>query len=161
MESNFEKAPQIKIKLQRMTLDDIDAYLALEKKVETRTYTAAQNPEEAEEELAQGPMYFITQGNTVLGAVSYSLKEDGSAYINGLSIDPEYQGQGLGRKALEIVLEEVKDVPRVWLVTHPENERAIALYKSFNFEIGERIENFHGDGEPRIVLSRDQATRPD
>jgi ribosomal protein S18 acetylase RimI-like enzyme len=147
------------VELHRISQDDLDEYLAFEKKVESRTYTSAQNREEAEEEFAQGPMYFIKQAGKVVGTVSYSIQEDGSAYINGLAIDPEYQGQGLGRAVLEQILEQVKDASRVWLVTHPENNRAIALYGSFGFKVTDRIENFHGDGEPRIVLILEQTSR--
>jgi ribosomal protein S18 acetylase RimI-like enzyme len=146
----------IEVELHRISQNDLGEYLAFEKKVESRTYTSAQNREEAEEEFAQGPMYLIKQEDKVVGTVSYSIKEDGSVYINGLAIAPEHQGQGLGRAALEQILEQVKDAPRVWLVTHPENSRAIALYESFGFKVTDRIENFHGDGEPRVVLTREQ-----
>lgn len=156
MENNL-KGESPAVELQRMVPADIDAYLALEKRVESRTYTAAQNRQEAEEEFALGPMYFIKQGDSIVGAVSYSKKEDGSIYINGLSIVPEYQGRGLGRAALEKVLGQVKDAPRVWLVVHPENAPAVRLYESLGFTFIERIEDFHGDGEPRVVLSRDRS----
>ncbi len=148
-------APQTTVELQRMAQSDIDMYLALEKRTECRTYTAAQNHEEAEEEFAQGPMYFIKQKDKIVGTVSYSIQEDGGVYLNGLAIDPDFQGRGLGRAALEQVLAQVKDAPRIWLVVHPANDRAIALYKSFDFKITDQIENFHGDGEPRIVLTRE------
>lgn len=156
MEGNPEHAPRMSIELEPVSQNDLDAYLALEKRAENRTYTAAQNREEAEEEFEQGPIYFIKQSGKVVGTVSYSIKEDGSAYINGLAVDPDFQGQGLGRAALEQILAKLKNTPRVWLVTHPENDRAIALYESFDFKITDRIENFHGDGEPRIVLAREQ-----
>ncbi len=142
------------IELQRLAYEDLDQYLAFEKKVESRTYTAAQNAEEAKEEYEQDPMYFIRQGGEVVGTASYSMQEDGSAYINGLAIAPAFQGQGLGRAALELILQEIHAAPRVWLVTHPENEKAIALYESLGFVVTNRIENYHGDGEPRIVLTK-------
>ena len=144
------------VTLVRMTREDLDAYLALEKKVESRTYTAAQDRGEAEEEFAEGPMYFFVLDGAVVGAVSCALQEDGSVYLNGLSVDPAYQGQGIGRRALELVLDMVREAPRVWLVVHPENERALALYRSLGFEEVGRKENFHGDNEPRVVLSRDR-----
>ena len=143
MKSNLKQSSQTTVELQRISRDDFDAYLALEKRTESKTYTAAQNLEEVEEEFLQGPMYFIKQGDTVVGTVSYSIKDDGSVYLNGLAIDPDHQGLGLGRATLEQILAQVKDAPRVWLVTHPENERAITLYESFGFKITDRIENFH------------------
>lgn len=144
------------IELEPVSEGNIDMYLALEKRAESRTYTAAQNHEEANEELARGPIYFIKQLGRVCGTVSYSIQDDGSAYINGLAIDPDFQGQGLGKAVLTLILEKLKNISRVWLVVHPENDRAIALYESFGFTVTDRIENFHGDGEPRIILTRNQ-----
>lgn len=144
------------IRLERMTEKNIDTYIALEKRVESRTYAAVKDHQEALEEMAQGPVYFIKRGDDVVGVISYSTKEDGSVFLNGLAIQPEFQGKGIGRAAVELILEEVKDAKKVVLVTHPENERAIALYQSLGFTITDRIENYHGDGEPRIVLTCEQ-----
>lgn len=156
-EGTFEQAPRAEITFQPVTANDIDTYLELERRVEGRTYTAAQNHEEATEELSQGPMYFIRLGDKIIGTVSYSRKEDGSVYLNGLAIDPDFQGQGVGRAVMEQFLDQVKDAPRVWLVVHPDNTRAIELYQSFGFSITDRKEDYHGDGEPRIILTRDQS----
>lgn len=152
---NFEFASYM-IELQRMTKDDIGNYLAFEKRAESRIYAAAQNRQEAEEEFADGSMYFIKFSGEVVGTASYSRKEDRSVYINGLAVDPDFRGRGLGRKALAKILEQVRDADRVWLVVHPENISAMKLYESFGFKTVERRENFHGDGEPRVVFSRDQ-----
>lgn len=158
IEGRLESAPKIEIELQQLSLEDIDRYLEIEKRVESKTYLAAQNREEAEEEFALGPMYFIKLRDQVVGAVSYSKQEDGSVYVNGLAIDPLFQRQGLGREVLTQILEQVKLAPRVWLVTHPDNGSAVSLYESFDFKITDRIEDFEGSGEPRIVLTRDQPT---
>lgn len=59
---------------------------------------------------------------------------------------------------MQILLEMLKDKKIIYLVTHPENEKAIALYKSLGFvQVGEPIENYFDDGEPRIkmILSRE------
>ena len=156
-EGNLERSPRPEITLQPVAEADIDTYLRLEKRVEGRTYTATQNHEEAAEEFTQGPMYFIRLGDKIVGTISYSTKEDGSVYLNGLAIDPEFQGQGVGRAAMQQFLDQVKDAPSIWLVVHPDNTRAIELYQSFGFAVTDRKEDYHGDGEPRIVLTRDQS----
>jgi len=74
--------------------------------------------------------------------------------LSGLMVKPEFQGKGIGREAMRQVLEEVSDVERIWLATHPSNTPAIKLYLSFGFIIEEKIENYFGDGEPRIIMSR-------
>ena len=141
------------------TPEDIEAYLAIEAQVASKTYAGAENRAEAEEERAHGPLCLIKVAGEVAGAVSYEHKEDGSVYINGLAIAPAFQGRQLGRRALEQVLEAVQDAPRVWLVVHPENANAIKLYESLGFAQTGRIEAFHGDGEPRLVLTREQLGR--
>ena len=141
------------IELQVMTQSDLEAYVELEKRVESKTYAAAQNLEEAEEEFGKGPMFFIKQGEKIVGAASYVEEEDGRVYINGLSIDPEHQGQGFGSLALQLILDQVSDAPQVWLRTHPENP-AVKLYQSHGFEITGREENYDNTGEPRLILTR-------
>jgi ribosomal-protein-alanine N-acetyltransferase len=98
-------------------------------------------------------VYLIKEGDETVGGISYEMKTSDHAYIDGLVIKPQYQGRGLGRAATVKILDELKDVPLIDLVTHPENERAIKLYESLGFVIGERKENYFGDGEPRIVMT--------
>ncbi len=155
IEGKKEQAPKLPVELQRMTADDLDAYIALEKKVESKTYAAAQNQAEAMEEFNQGPLFFVKQGDNIVGAVSYVIEENGRVYINGLAIDPDYQGQGFGGEVLMQLLEQVSDAPQVWLRTHPENP-AIKLYQSHGFEITGREEDYDGTGEPRLILTRNQ-----
>ena len=143
------------VELHRMRREDLEAYLVLEKKVESRTYAAAQNLIEAAEEFENGPMFFIKQGDKIVGAASYTVEEDGRGYINGLAIDPEYQGQGFGPMALEQILGQLRSVPQVWLRVHPEND-AVKLYQSHGFEISGREEDYDNTGEPRLILTRDQ-----
>lgn len=54
-------------------------------------------------------------------------------------IDHEYQGQGLGKKAMEAVLTYIKTYPcgkaeYCWLSYEPENKAAKSLYQCFGFE---------------------------
>lgn len=107
------------------------------------------------EEITKNIVYFIILDNEIVGSVIYENKSEDHAYISGLVIDQKYQGQGLARKAMELIMEELKDKKRIDLVTHPENDKAINLYKSLGFIIGETKENYFGDGEPRIVMVKE------
>lgn len=157
IEGKSEQDPKPQIEFQRMTRDDLEMYIALEKKVESRTYAAAQNLVEAEEEFSKGPMFFIKHGDKVVGAASYVVEENDGVYINGLAIDPEYQSHGFGEMALKQILDQVSSAPQVWLRTHPENP-AVKLYQSHGFVVTDREENYDNTGEPRLILTRDQAT---
>src|SRR3989344_1602752 len=93
------------------------------------TYIPTLEGKEVLKYMAKGPVYMITRGKEVVGTVSYEIKEDESVYISGLAVDPKHQGQGIGREALQRILEEVKDARKVELLTHPDNANAINLYE--------------------------------
>jgi ribosomal protein S18 acetylase RimI-like enzyme len=61
-----------------------------------------------------------------------------------IAVDPEFQGQKIGRTLFTIFLEEIglnrPDVGRVELVTRESNHRAIKLYQSLGFQIEGRME---------------------
>ena len=69
-----------------------------------------------------------------------------------LMIDERYQGQGLGRKAMQAVLDYIRTFPcgeakYCWLSYEPENTAAKALYHSFGF-----IENGETDGDEIVAV---------
>ena len=136
-----------------MTTADIEDYITIEKMVTSRTYASITDQTEIIKEMEKGPVYIIKKDGESIGMVSYEIKEGNGVYISGLSVNPIYQGQGIGKNALEKILQEVAGAPKVWLVTHPDNTSAVKLYQSLGFEITDRKENYFGDGEPRIVLT--------
>lgn len=142
------------IELIRATEEDIDTFVALERSVDTSpTYSATTDPEEARTEIAENIVYFIRENGRIVGSIEYQVQTPKRAYISGLVIHPDFQGHGLGKAAMAMVLEELKTIPALHLVTHPDNTRAVELYESFGFTIGKRLENHYGDGEPRIVMT--------
>lgn len=139
--------------LEKATENHIDAYISLERKLGSRTYSNITDRKEVARELVKGPVYLLRQGDAFIGMCSYWYKPDGTAYISGLTIDPAFQGKGLGRAMMEQILVKIKDAPRIELHTHPDNIKAVSLYKSLGFEVTGRIENYFGDGEPRLEMS--------
>ncbi len=142
------------IQLRRATTEDIPSILEIEKSiVGTKIYSGLTGREDAIKEIAENIFYMIEKDGKVVGDVEYQMKDKDHAYISGLGVAKQWQGQGIARKAMEIILDKLKDVEIVDLVTHPENERAINLYKSLGFkQVGEPMENYFDDGEPRIKM---------
>lgn len=139
---------------ERATEKDVDTYLDIERSIDgTPTYLATTSPEEALEEIRNNIAYLIREDGRVIGTVLYQMKAPDHAYISGLAIHHDFQNRGVGRVAMIKVLEELKNVPTIDLATHPDNERAIKLYESLGFTLGERVENYFGDGEPRIIMT--------
>lgn len=135
--------------------DERGTFIELEKSVaHLKTYSAMTTEEEVQEEFKKNTIFFIEREGEVVGSIEYEMKSPDHAYLSGFVVKAEFQNQGIGREALRQLLEKLKGVKVIDLVTHPDNKAALALYSSFGFTVGERIENYFGDGEPRVVLSR-------
>jgi len=66
-------------------------------------------------------------------------------YWLGICILDAYQGNGLGNKMMEYILnhEKIKVLDDIYLTVDSTNENAIKLYKKFNFKIVEVMENVY------------------
>ena len=142
------------ITLQRATLDDIETFIDIEKTgLGLQTYSTMTEKDEVEKIITNSEVYLIKKEGVVAGNVSFEIKSPEHAYIDGLILKPEFQGQGIAREAMNLIMEKVKDYKRIDLVTHPKNTKAIMLYLSLGFEIEAWKDNYFDDGEPRIVLA--------
>jgi len=86
------------------------------------------------------------------------MDEPESAWVVGFWVRPRFQGRGLGRGFLRELLGHLGEfgVRAVRLTVDPANRRARRLYAEFGFTELERIEDFYGPGEHRIVLAWDE-----
>ncbi|MES2224054.1 MAG: GNAT family N-acetyltransferase [Patescibacteria group bacterium] len=142
--------------LEAATANDKETFLRIGQEVAGRTYVPVTD---FEKEMSRGPVLMIRHNGETVGAVSYRKDEDGSIYLNTFTIDQKYQGQGIGKFALSQVLDldDLKNAIKVWLVTHPDNTAAVALYESAGFKKGETKENYFDNGEPRLILTLEHA----
>lgn len=144
------------ITFQKMTVDDVEAFIKLEKKVvHMHVYSGMTDPKEVRKEIENNECYLIKKDGKIVGSMEYQMKGAGEAYFGGLVVDPDYRGQGIARKAAEFRLDKVNGVKRIWLVTHPHNNAVIRLYLSLGFIIESWKDNYYGDGEPRLVLAKE------
>ncbi len=144
-----------KITLKLATEKDIPIYIELEKSVMgVKTYSGIANEDEAREEFKNNVVYLIENNGEIIGSTQYEIKSPEHIYLSGLVINPKFQGKGIGREVLKQVLEKINNVKRSDLVTHPDNIFALKLYESFGFTIESRKENYYGDGESRVIMSR-------
>lgn len=82
----------------------------------------------------------------LVGFTMYGFSEDHSKYeICRLMIDKIYQGNGYGKKAMQLIIEEMHKLgncKEIYLSTEPENALAIKLYESLGFRAtGEIIDD--------------------
>ncbi|MFA5747280.1 MAG: GNAT family N-acetyltransferase [Candidatus Paceibacterota bacterium] len=145
----------MKIELKRAVIADIDKFLGLEKLAAgTPIYSAMTDKEDAFNEISKNTVYFIEKDGETVGNISYEIKESKTAYISGLMVDPRFQGQGIGKQAMAMIIEELKDMEKIELVTHPRNTKALMMYLPLGFEIDKWIDNYFGDGDPRVSLAK-------
>jgi ribosomal protein S18 acetylase RimI-like enzyme len=141
------------IDLKKASPDDIEDLLRLERCVDgVKTYSAMTDKDEFLAELKDNNVFIIKNNDISVGSIMYEIKNPDHAYISGLVVDPHFQGRGIAREALIIILKELEHYRRIDLVTHPENFRATKLYESLGFSIESCKENYFGDGEPRVVM---------
>jgi len=148
------------ISFKRITIDDVDDFLELERTVDgSSIYSAMTDRREAIEEIAKNTVYFIEKDNNVVGNISYEIKDLKVSYISGLMVVPQFQGQGIGKQAMVIILGELKDLgmETIELVTHPRNIKALMIYLSLGFELSGWKDNCFGDGEPRVKMIKRQS----
>lgn len=76
--------------------------------------------------------FCLINKNVVLGFIGVADKK-----VEALFLDPEYFGQGLGRKLLNFA---VKELNADKLDVNEQNEKALKFYQKFGFEIFERTD---------------------
>ncbi|KKQ95227.1 MAG: Acetyltransferase, gnat family [candidate division CPR2 bacterium GW2011_GWC1_39_9] len=105
------------------------------------------------EELQASNVYHLRVGIKNSGHISFKFHGN-EAEINELLVLPEFQSRGIGKIAIQQVVDylQSRSITLIWLVTHPENTWAIAVYQKTGFKTVDRMENPYGDGEPRIKM---------
>ena len=105
-----------------------------------------------------GNIFLIKAGEDSVGTVSFKLDEKNSntAFIRSLAILQEHRKKGIGTETMNLLVDMIKNLgfEKVRLTVHPENEHALNIYKKAAFEKVGSIENYHGTGEPRLVLEK-------
>ena len=81
-----------------------------------------------------GSVFSAWEGHRLVGLIS--TMDDGvmTAYVHYLLVDPACQGQGIGRRLVEMVKEHYRDYLRIVLVAY---DHGVEFYKNCGFEPGE------------------------
>lgn len=89
-------------------------------------------------------LYIVEYGGSPAGMISLYNFEDGKAEWGRIMIDPSFQGKGIGKTALQLIIERARMLGIKTLYCHVKinNVRAVNLYKSLGFK-----NNGEADGE--------------
>jgi diamine N-acetyltransferase len=85
----------------------------------------------------------VYDNDIMVGFIMYCIDEDdGEYWIYRMMIDKKYQSKGYGEKALEKLLEIIKQDSghhKIFLGVHKESTYAVNLYKNFGFQFNGQI----------------------
>ncbi len=153
---DLEQKEVLKTSFKKTTEEDVAAFLELERAVAGgNLYSGFSEEGEVLEEFKNNEVYLMYKGDKLAGSTAFQMKNPDHAYLAGLVVHPDFQGQGLAREAALFRLEKLQGVKRIDTVTHPNNFKIIELYESLGFKIEKQIENYYGDGEPRVMLAKE------
>jgi len=139
------------VSLRRATLADAPRILELQKKVSSPHAYVAVSLEDIEDDIRNVVVNLIESGGVVVGSVTYE-KTDDHAFIASLHIDPSVQSGGVGRAALEMVLQELKDCARVEAQTGENNKPMLELAQKLGFVVAGKTKG--GDDQTILNLVR-------
>ena len=128
------------INLRDITMENFEKCLDLELTAEQKNFVAS-NMYSLAEAKADGVSvpYGIYNDEEMVGFIMYDYNpENSTAYVTRLMIDYHFQGKGFARKAMNLVLNEIKEIDECKLIHisySPKNEVARKLYQSLGFEI--------------------------
>jgi diamine N-acetyltransferase len=134
-ENNYRECLRLKVKKEQIGLVSENNALALAK---AYVYRNSAHP------------YVIYDNEKMIGFIQYrELYDLGNYLIDKIMISDEFQGKGLGKKAMELMIEKLKSeskYKKICLCVDLKNEIALSLYRKLGFR---QIEN---EEEGEIVL---------
>jgi ribosomal-protein-alanine N-acetyltransferase len=115
--------------------------------------------EQFESELELVPesrMYWVARLEGVVVGYFGLILIDDFADVGTIAVVPEIRRQGVASKMIEMMLVEARrrGMKRMLLEVRTTNDAAIALYKSFGFEIIAERPNYYGPGLSAFLMER-------
>lgn len=103
-----------------------------------------------------GAVYVARVGDEIAGGCQLMrmLDEPEFIYVVGFYIRPQWLGRGLGRKLLEAVIEQCRDLGAKGMVltVAAGNDKAMGLYLGYGFVDEAFVPEFYDEGEGRHIL---------
>lgn len=97
-------------------------------------------------------IYLARAGERVI-AYFFLWEFDQTVPVLGIGIRDDYQGRGLGKQMMRILIDDAKKAEKegIALTVMPENSRAIRLYEAMGFYHSRDVENLQEGGKVLIV----------
>lgn len=88
---------------------------------------------------SRGYLFTIRLKKTLVGGIFYTLKSDGSGWINRVFIKPDFQGQGIGRKAFFLLEQKYSRITEWGLDTPVWSKHNQDFYQSMGYRINRKV----------------------
>ena len=152
------------IRLRPMRLSDLRAVLALEEELfAPDTWTAAMYRDELSRPDTRMYLVAVDVADGDGGLVGYAglIAYDDEANVSTIAVAPSRQGEGIGSRLLDALLEEAdRRSPVVILEVRADNDLAQGLYRRRGFtEIGRRRGYYQPSGADAVVMRRELVRR--
>lgn len=95
---------------------------------------------------SRGYVYIDRSSETLIGFAA--VRSDG--YVLFLAVDPEYRGNGFGKRLIARVSE---DFGSVTCHARTTNEQAVSFYQYLGFDVRRRIDSYYEDGGDAFYLA--------
>ncbi|NVJ46350.1 MAG: GNAT family N-acetyltransferase [Cytophagia bacterium] len=165
-------------RIERVSLEELVQLRQLSIDTFVDTFSKQNNPENMEAYLSkafkesqlkaelENPdsfFYFLKSADQTLGYLKLNTKSaqtdqvmDSALEIERIYVVRSAHGQGFGKALLEFALEEAKkrSLLSIWLGVWERNEKAIAFYKSYDFEVFDTHPFKLGDDMQRDLLMK-------
>ncbi len=138
--------------LRTMTLNDLEAIMAVEKKLFVDAWSKKSYAYEIKENRYSLPVVLELDGKVIGHAVAWHIFDE--FHIATIGIHPDFQGQGWGSYLLKLLLSLSDGAEFALLEVRKGNTAALRLYEKFGF-IPLRIRRgYYRDGEDAIVMRK-------
>jgi ribosomal protein S18 acetylase RimI-like enzyme len=134
--SDLEKQQFSQINLQEAGLKDLEDIVVLSRQVFNCDYEDAESLRTKSLKADNRTQYIAILNDELIGMGAVSFESD-EASIFGLGISPQYQGRGLGKELLNLILNDLKkkNIQNVSIEVNSRNKNAFNLYLKCGFEI--------------------------
>lgn len=144
---------QDRITFEKATHKDWPIILELEKsELDNQIYKPITQIEELKKYFSKSVIYKVFVERQLAGYCAYELNNE-VAEVTALLVLKQFRNKGLGELMLRKLLQDLKSIHKIKVITSPENTTALRLYLKYGFIIAEWIDNYW-QGEPRLVLHK-------
>lgn len=143
------------IKLTKINVCDyLKLLLDLDQKIYRHSLvTPFKNVEEVKKHLGQSVAYLIYDNKTVIGYCSFDIHAD-KIHVSGIALLEEFRHKGIGTYIMKKLLNNLKTYKNISLTVHPKNVAAVKMYYNLGFVAIGWKDNYFGDGQPRLILEK-------